>query len=181
GALAAARHRCAFVQICHDVHPDIAIALGKAKDGMLTRAWRRVNRYVLRRADRIVVVGRDMIEKLAGEGVPRERIRFIPTWASAQENSPQATAAVRADRGWVDKFVVMHAGNMGLSQNLALYPDVAGVLCDMEDLVFVFLGDGPAKDSLAEEVAARRLRNVEFVARLPKPEAQRLMAAADVP
>jgi colanic acid biosynthesis glycosyl transferase WcaI len=179
-ALAAARHRCAFVQICHDVHPDITVALGKLREGRLTRSWRGINRRVQRRAIRIVVVGRDMQEKLAAEGVPRERLRFIPTWASAQENDPQDLAAVRARYGWDDKFVVMHAGNMGLSQNLGMYGQVADALRDLEDLVIVFLGDGPAKEGLRSEAAAGELRNLQFLPRVSKPEAQRLMAAADI-
>ncbi|HWX87072.1 MAG TPA: glycosyltransferase family 4 protein [Solirubrobacteraceae bacterium] len=180
GALAAARHRCCFVQICHDVHPDIAIALGKAREGILTRIWRSANRYVQRRANRIVVVGRDMEEKLAAEGVARERLRFIPTWASEQENSPQVLTAVRSRCGWLEKFVVMHAGNMGLSQNMEMYPQVAMALQDLTDLVIVFVGDGPAKEGLVKEASAQGLGNLQFVPRLPKSEAQRLMAAADI-
>jgi colanic acid biosynthesis glycosyl transferase WcaI len=179
-ALAAARHRCAFVQISHDVHPDITIALGKLREGRLTRIWRAINRRVQRRAGRIVVVGRDMEEKLAAEGVPRERLRFIPTWASAQENDPQDLAAVRVEYGWDGKFVVMHAGNMGLSQNLGMYGQVARALRDLEDLVIVFLGDGPAKEGLRGEATAGELSNLQFLPRVSKPEAQRLMAAADI-
>lgn len=180
GALAAARHRCAFVQICHDVHPDITIALGKIREGRLTRVWRSINRYVQRRAVRIVVVGRDMEDKLAAEGVPRERLRFIPTWASAQENNPQDLAAVRSEYGWDGKFVVMHAGNMGLSQNLGMYVQVARSLRDLEDLVIVFVGDGPARENLLREAAASELASLQFLPRVPKPEAQRLMAAVDI-
>jgi colanic acid biosynthesis glycosyl transferase WcaI len=180
GAVAAARHRCAFVLICHDLHPDIVIALGKVREGTLTRVWRRANGYVQGRAVRIVVVGRDMEEKLAVEGVAREKLRFIPAWASAQENSPEAIAAVRSEYGWRGKFVVMHAGNMGLSQNIGMYSEVARALRDLEDLLIVFVGEGPARESLVKDAAACELRNVQFVRRLPKPEAQRLMAAADI-
>ncbi len=180
GALAAARHRCSFVQVCHDIHPDIAIALGKMSEGKITRVWRGVNRLVQRRADRIVVVGRDMLEKLAAEGVAREKLRFVPTWASAQVESPQTIAAVRSAQGWHGKFVVMHAGNMGLSQNMAMYPEVASALTDLDDVVIAFLGDGPARPALVRETAHRGLGNVQLLARLPRAEAQRLMAAADI-
>ncbi len=180
GALAAARHRCAFVQICHDVHPDITIALGKVREGRLTRMWRAINRRVQRRAARIVVVGRDMEEKLIAEGVSPERLRFIPTWASAQKNDPQDLTAVRSKYGWDGRFVVMHAGNMGLSQNIGMYAQVARALQDLEDLLIVFLGDGPAKESLLSEAATGELANLQFLPRVSKPEAQRLMAAADI-
>ncbi len=180
GVLAAARHRCPYVQICHDVHPDITIALGKVQEGFLTRLWRGINRYVQRRAIRIVVVGRDMEEKLASEGVARERLRFVPTWASAQANTPHESAAVREERGWLGKFVVMHAGNMGLSQNIGMYARVARDLLDLENVVIVFVGDGPAREDLLRQARAEKLHNLEFLPRIPKPEAQRLMAAADI-
>jgi colanic acid biosynthesis glycosyl transferase WcaI len=180
GALAATWHRCAFVHICHDVHPDIAIALGKVREGILTRAWRSINRYVQRRAARIVVVGRDMEDKLAAEGVPRKCLRFIPTWASAQDQGPQDLSDVRSEYRWSGKFVVMHAGNMGLSQNIDMYLQVAGALRDLEDLVIVFVGNGPAKEGLLREATANKLQNLQFLPRVPKPEAQRLMAAADL-
>ncbi len=180
GALAAARHRCAFVQICHDVHPDITIALGKVREGRLTRIWRSINRRVQRRAVRIVVVGRDMEEKLAAEGVaPRAPALHTDVGIGSGER-PARPRRCEVQYGWDGKFVVMHAGNMGLSQNLGIYAQVARALRDLEDLVIVFLGDGPAKEGLLREAATGELTNLQFLPRVSKPEAQRLMAAADI-
>ena len=160
GALAAARHRCPYVQICHDVHPDITIALGKVQEGLPTRLWRGINRYVQRRAIRIVVVGRDMEEKLAGEGVPRARLRFIPTWASAQEHTPRECCRQRAEHGWLGKFVVMHAGNMGLSQNIGMYVDVARALLDLEDVGDRFCGGRPGQRGPAQAGEGREAARI---------------------
>jgi glycosyltransferase involved in cell wall biosynthesis len=180
GAVAAAVHRCAFVQICHDIYPDITIALGRKREGVVTRIWRGVNRLSQGRAKFVVVVGRDMLEKLAAQGVPREKLHYAPTWASDQVADPGAANAERRARGWDTKFVVMFAGAMAQGHNLGIVADVATDLADIPDLLIVFIGDGPAKQPLLEETKRRRLCNVEFVPRLPKSDAQRLMAVADL-
>ena len=62
-----------------------------------------------RRADYVVVVGRDMRERLADEGVAREKLVYVPTWAPADAADPAVSARLREDLGWTDRFVVMHA------------------------------------------------------------------------
>jgi glycosyltransferase involved in cell wall biosynthesis len=82
--------------------------------------------------------------------------------------------------GFEESFVVMHAGNMGLSQNLEMLPQVASALTDESDVRLVLLGDGPAKPLLKAEVERRRLDNVEFLEALAPDDAQSVMSAADV-
>jgi putative colanic acid biosynthesis glycosyltransferase WcaI len=180
GVLAAARHRRPFVQICHDVYPDIAVALGKVRNPLAIRAWRSLNHMVRRRARRLVVVGRDMQEKLSEDGVDPAKLTFIPTWANPQRVEQKEVDRLRNVNGWRDRFVVMHAGNMGLAQNLGMFVDIAERLSDEQEILIVFLGDGAARPALEREAANRKLRNLLFLPYRPKHEAQALMAAADL-
>jgi colanic acid biosynthesis glycosyl transferase WcaI len=180
GVLAAARHRRPFVLICHDVYPDIAVVLGKLRSRSAARVWRLLNRVIRGRARRIVVVGRDMAEKLADEGVAPAKLAYIPTWANEQDVDERSIAAARSEMGWDGAFVVMHAGNIGLAQNLDVVVEAAERLRERDDIRLVFLGDGAAKPRLVEAARRRRLGNVAFVPYRPKDEAQTLMAAADV-
>ena len=66
--------------ICYlqDIHPDIGIALGKFRDRWALRILRRLLFYVYRHADRVVVLSRDMRDRIAGpdpKGAPRPRPR----------------------------------------------------------------------------------------------------------
>jgi glycosyltransferase involved in cell wall biosynthesis len=181
GLLVARRQRRPLVQISHDVYPEMAVALGKLSSPVLIRAWRRMNRIVRAAATSIVVVGRDMKELLVADGVDPAKIIVVPTWATEQPVDSGLRQRARERMHWSDRFVVMHAGNAGLAQNLDVMLDAAGELQkDATDILIVILGDGAAKPELERRASREDLRNVVFLAHRPKEEAQELMAAADV-
>ena len=177
GAILARRFRVPFVFICHDVHPDIGEALGLFRNPALLAPWRTANRFVRRSATAIVVVGRDMRDKFVAAGVPADRLHVVPTWARADRPDADDRATVRHRFGWDGAFVVMHAGNMGLAQNLTTVVEVAVRLPEAR---VVFLGDGPAEPAVRDAVARAGLDNVELLGRRPVVEAQKMMAAADL-
>jgi glycosyltransferase involved in cell wall biosynthesis len=179
-ALVAQRFGCRFVFVCHDVHPDIAVAMGMISNRPLIALWRAVNRFIRRRADTVVVVGRDMREKLARDGVPACKLVYVPTWAPDEASDPVASALLREELGWADRFVVMHAGNIGLAQNVGILADAAEHLRDHRAILIVLVGDGASRPALERDVARRGLRNVEILSYRPRDEAHALMAAADV-
>jgi colanic acid biosynthesis glycosyl transferase WcaI len=180
GALAARRHRVPFVQIYMDIYPDVGIALRRGDNPLLVRAWRRLNRMVRSRAARVVAIGRDMAQKLEREGVDRHKIALIANWAEEPQVSPERAAHIRTDLGWADRFVVMHAGNVGLAQNLDVLICAAELLRDDQDILFAIVGDGAARSGLEERVQASGLSNVSFLPHVPKPKADELVAAADL-
>jgi colanic acid biosynthesis glycosyl transferase WcaI len=183
GAVAAAvarRHRIPFVQVYMDIYPDVGMALGRVDHPLMVRAWRRFNRVIRSNATRVVAIGRDMVEKLESEGVERAKIAFIPNWDDPRPVDAGATRSTRTAMGWKDRFVVMHAGNIGLAQNLGCLIDAAGLLADRPDVLVTLLGDGAARRRLEDVVRARGTSNVAFLAPTPKEEARRLVAAADL-
>ncbi len=180
GVIAAARHRAKLVVVCHDVFPDLAVALGHLHSPLLVRAWHRVNRLVRARAARIVVVGRDMEQRLRSQGVEADKLTFIPAWAERQPVDPALTQRLRSEHGWEGRFVVMHAGNVGLAQNVTILADLAERVRQTPEILVVVLGDGPARAEFERTVSERGLTNVERLDALPRSSAQALMAAADL-
>ncbi|MGH2750693.1 MAG: glycosyltransferase family 4 protein [Actinomycetota bacterium] len=180
GWLASARYRCPHVVVCQDVFPDIAVALGKMRSPFAIAVWRKLNRRLRRRAARVIVVGRDMRMKLQREGLPEDKLVYIPNWAAPQVVDKRATAEVREHQRWSGRFVVMHAGNVGIAQNLMVVIEAAELLRGDPDILFVFMGDGAAKPRLEQEVTRRRLDSVKFLPYQPKAQAQAVMAAADM-
>lgn len=180
GMLAARRHRAPFVYVCQDIFPDVGVALGRVDNPIAVRSWSSLNTLLRRAARRVVAVGRDMMEKLRAEGVPPDKIRLLPNWGDGP--SPDLdVAAVREQMGWRGKRVVMHAGNLGLAQNLEIVLDAAGLLRDeTPEVRFVFMGDGALRPSLEERIEREGVGNVTFLPHVPKEEAQRLMASADL-
>jgi colanic acid biosynthesis glycosyl transferase WcaI len=180
GVAAAARFRRPLVQVSHDVYPEIAVALGAIARPRLIGAWRALNRTVRNRTAGIVVVGRGMEDLLAEQGVPRSRLHYVPMWADDQPASSEQQARARAEMKWQERFVVMHAGNLGPAQNLDTLLGAAALTSGDPRVLFVFMGDGAARAHLQRRAAEERLDNVDFLDYLPQERAQELMAAADV-
>jgi glycosyltransferase involved in cell wall biosynthesis len=180
GLIAARRYGRPLVQISHDVYPEIAVALGRVRSRAAVSAWRRMNRLVRSTSASIIVVGRDMRERLVADEVDPAKIVVIPTWASHQPLDDGARAEVRSAMNWQNSFIVMHAGNAGLAQNLDTLVDAAAGLREEAGVQVVILGDGAAKPGLVRRVANEGLENVIFLSHRPKDEAQALMRAADV-
>jgi glycosyltransferase involved in cell wall biosynthesis len=180
GLIAARRHRAPFVQVYMDIYPDVGIALGRVDHPLLVRLWRRLNEAIRSRTERVVAIGRDMVEKLEDEGVEPAKIVLIPNWAETIPIDTERARRARVAMGWEGRFVVLHAGNVGLAQNLGVLIEAAGRLQDRPDVLITFLGDGAARSRLEDQVRARGLPNVAFLPHVPKEEAQHLIAAADV-
>jgi colanic acid biosynthesis glycosyl transferase WcaI len=180
GKLVASLRRSHFVYVCWDVYPDIAVALGRLDNPLFVALWRRLNRFLLRSADRVVAVGRDMCEKLENEGVAPARLKLIRHWASVECPSPADVRDARMRMGWDGKFVVMHAGNTGLAQNLDVLVRAAALLRERDDLAFVVMGEGAARPALEDHVRRLGLAHFQFLPQASRSDAQPLLAAADL-
>jgi colanic acid biosynthesis glycosyl transferase WcaI len=180
GVLASRRHERPFALLSHDVYPDIALAAGVLAPGSAAQVWRLLNRIVRRSAACILTVGRDMSEKLENEGVPKERLLFAPCWSADWGAARMTREQTRASMGWRDRFVVMHAGNQGVAQNLPMLADLAQELREHDDVEIILLGDGAGLSEFKRSIDARGLTNVRCLPHRERADAQRLMAAADL-
>ena len=113
----------------------------------------------------MVAIGRDMERRLVALGTDPARIEVIPNWADGAAIRPlEEPSRLRRERGWDDRFVVMHSGNVGLSQELGTLLAAADLLREEPDVVVAIVGDGASKAGLQAEAAERGLTNVEFLA-----------------
>ena len=109
------------------------------------------------------------------------KIRVIHNWSDADAIQPGSKDNPFArEHGLVDKFVVMHSGNVGMSQDVDALLDVAERLNDLPDVVIAIVGEGSRKKFLQEEVSRRQLTNVRFFPYQPKSRFTDSFATADV-
>jgi colanic acid biosynthesis glycosyl transferase WcaI len=115
------------------------------------------------------------------KGAPADRTIIIPDWADTSAISPgDRRNAFATAHGLVDKFVVMHSGNLGLSQSLETVVEAAKLLREVSDIQFVFQGEGVSKPVLEAQVEALGLTNMMFLPFAPKSALGESFAAADV-
>ena len=181
-ALSAARRSGArFVFLCEDIFPEVASLLEDFHNETVNRALDRINRHLLRTADATVALGERMRRRLVDEkGAPSSRVQVIHNWADCDAIVPGArdNPFSRA-HGLADRFVVMHSGNVGLSQNLDVLIEAAARLQSKEQLVIVIVGDGARRPALERDVERRGLANVRFLPYTPKGRLHDSFASAD--
>jgi glycosyltransferase involved in cell wall biosynthesis len=180
--LASRRFGVPFVMAYKDIFPEVARLLEDFQSETVNRVLQAVNCFLARKADRVVALGETMRGMLIeGKGADPTKTVIIPDWAdcSAIEPGPKRNAFSLA-HGLAEKFVVMHSGNIGLSQGLETLVQAAERLAGFEDIEVVFVGEGVKKRALEAEVRTRGLRNVRFLPFQPKEALRDSFATADV-
>ena len=180
--LAGRRFRAPLVMAFKDLFPEVTVLLKDFHSDAIDGALQRVNRFLVRRAARNIALGETMRTRLIeNKGAPPERTVIIPDWAdtAAIAPGPKDTAFAR-EHGLQDRFVVMHSGNLGLSQGLETILEAAALLRDLPDLTLVFQGEGVKKADLQEQAGRLGLENVRFLPFAPKARLGESFAAADV-
>ncbi len=144
-----------------------------------------LERVVARRADVVLGVSGDLVERARARGARRAERALVP--APPRPPIRRAAAAVRDDLGLDPAAALLvTVARLAPQKGLDLLCDVAGLLRDRIDsgdlpgrhrLVWVVAGDGPLLGHLAARVAAERLPIVLLGHREDVPD---LLAAADL-
>jgi glycosyltransferase involved in cell wall biosynthesis len=181
-AIAAARRTGArFVFLCEDVFPEVAQLLDHFDHPLISRSLDQLNRMLLREAHATVAIGERMRERLVDEkGADPARVQVIHNWADCDAIRPgEKDNAFSRAHGLADKFVLMHSGNVGMSQNLGVLIDAAARLRADARIVIAIVGEGALRERLERDVLKRQLANVRFFPYQPKELLHESFATAD--
>lgn len=180
--LTARRCGAKFVFVCQDVFPEVGRLLEDFRSETVNRALDRISRFLIRKADRVVAVGETMRRRLIEEkGAEPRKVAVIHNWADCSAIAPVPRRNVFSFvHDLADRFVVMHSGNMGLSQGLEHVVEAAGRLRNFPEIQFVFVGDGVKRSALETQAQGLGLRNVRFLPYQPKERLRESFASADL-
>lgn len=170
------------VLIMHDLYPDVLVMAGLLKpQSMLAKAMRAFNARMFGALDAVVIIGRDT-EKLLLRygGMTRDKIRFIPNWATLAPGVRAVTRDNRYRRPLSARFVVGLSGNLGFTHDPVIVFEAARLLRDNRDIHFLLSGWGVGFDQLREMQSAARLPNVTLVGRVEDDQLEAFLSAADV-
>ena len=168
-----------FVFEVRDLWPDFAIELQILRNRPIIAAARGLERFLYRRADRLLVNSPGFITHI--QTVSGRTPALIPNGVDGSLFSPAQSGAHFRER-WqaTDRFVALYAGAHGTANNLEIVLEAAKLLREVAPILFVLVGDG--KEKLALEASARSscLENVRFEHAQPKDAMPAVIAAADV-
>lgn len=174
----AKRHRARFVLEVRDLWPRSMVELGHLREGsLLHRVLVRLEGFLYRAADRIVVVTGGWERHFATFGIPADQLVVVSNGADPADFQPTRTRAeARAALG-LDGFVAVYAGAHGPANGLDVVLDAAR---ELPQHTFLLVGDGLDKQRLVERARTEGLANVRFHDPVPKTELADLLVAADV-
>jgi colanic acid biosynthesis glycosyl transferase WcaI len=166
-----------------DLHPDASLALGRMSPRnpvVAALAW--LSDAVYRQADKVIVLGPYMADRIKAKGVRPERIAAVPVWSRRDEiyPVPRAGHPLRTKLGLADQFVAMYSGNLGLAHSSDEFLEAARRLRERSDITFLFVGDGPRMADVRAAKERERLDNVRLLDYFPRSELHASLSIADV-
>jgi colanic acid biosynthesis glycosyl transferase WcaI len=181
--VAAARlNRSRSALIMHDLYPDVLVMAGLLKPGsVLTKAIRGANALMFRALDAVVIIGRDTERLLLRyRGITRDKIRFIPNWATLAP----AVRPIEPDNPYrrldAAGFVVGLSGNLGFTHDPVIVFEAARLLRDDPGIHFLLSGWGIGFERLKQMQSEANLPNVTLVGRVEDDHLEEFLSAANV-
>jgi len=179
GAFVAMLKRKPYVYNIRDLYPDMAVSGSIIQPGPMARLWEVLDRWALRRVERVVALGEDMRRRIISKGVEGSRVVVIRDGAeilqpgmARTDIDPEVVRAIRGD----SKFVLVHAGNLGFYGAWDTLIAAARRV-EKEGVGLVFVGDGAQREQI--ELASRGAKNVRFLPFFPSNKIPSVLAAGD--
>lgn len=166
-----------IVHNIQDVYPDLLRLLGRNEhNSLLFRISRTLNQYILKRVDRIVLIGQSLLDQLNNHyRIDIHKVRIVENWGlkeltALEEEVPSQPLPLR----------VLYTGNMGRAHRFEAILGAAERLHYDGGVEFVISGGGYNYARFKEAAAAKGLSNIRFQPYVPLEELPNLIRSADV-
>lgn len=181
-----------FIYNIQDFNPEQIMAVSYAKNKLVLDFMMALDKYSCKQADKVIVVGRDMIDTLKKRfsGSEKEKKQlpvysYINNWIDEKAIVPlpkeqKEVAEFKKKYGIEGKYVIMYSGNIGLYYDLMNLIKVIGKFKDCKEVAFLFVGEGSVSEQLKEYVKKQRLDNVYFAPYQDKDKLVYSLNAGDV-
>lgn len=185
--------RAKYIYNIQDFNPEQVIAVGYSKNKFILRLMMFFDKFSCREADKVIVVGRDMVETLKkrfrNKRVPNHT--FINNWIDENviyplDRNNKGIVDFKKKYNIEDKFIIMYSGNIGL------YYDLENIIKIIEkfpegtkttggkDVIFAFVGAGSILDKLVKYKEDNNMNNVIFIPYQDKNDLIYSLNAGDV-
>ncbi len=182
---AGARFKLPVVYEVRAFWEDAAVDHGTSKEwGVRYRLTRRLETYVLERADAITTICEGLRGDIIDRGIPAHKVTVIPNAVDAQRFSMNGRAdpGLQADLGITGKMVLGFIGSFYAYEGLMLLLEaMPRVLEEIPNVRVLLVGGGPQENRLRERVDELRLsESVIFTGRVSHDTVQAYYNLIDV-
>lgn len=181
-----------FIYNIQDFNPEQIMAVKYANNKFALNFLMKLDKYTCMKADKVIVVGRDMIATLRKRFDVNEKEKrkipaysYINNWIDEKEIIPlpkenEKVMEFKRKYDVEDKFVIMYSGNIGLYYDLLNIIEVIEKFKEEEEIAFLFVGDGSVLEQLKVYVKKNGLGNVRFAPYQDKDKLVYSLNAGDV-
>lgn len=168
--------------LVHDVFPENLVPAGILKNNTLAYKFlRSCFNFMYSRADKVVVIGRDMEKIFKGKLGEASDVSIICNWVSEKDISPASkqSSEIINSLGWQDKVVFQFFGNMGRVQDV---PNIlkAISLVSSQRAAFLFIGNGIDAPLVQDFAAANDQKNTHYYGSIAQGDKNNGLIACDV-
>lgn len=172
---------CPWVLEIRDLWPESIVAVGAVRNRFLIQCLSAIERFVYRKADRVVPVTYSFKRHIEAHGGNADTITVIRNGVDLNLFTPCEPERSFAEKIGVDgKFVAAYVGTHGMAHGLEVMVSAAEALRSRKDIVFLLVGDGAERENLQSLIRQKGLDNILLLGQLPKQDMPKLWSISDV-
>lgn len=159
-------YKCKFAYMNWDLYPQV---IETSIKGLIPRlfswGWHRVNNLIYPQIDQMITIGSVMANTI---NEPLERkvpIEIIPMFTDTDRLKPlkRNENPFCINNNFVDKFVILYSGKMGLGHNLDILLNASKLLINEKDILFLFIGHGQKYSYIKRWIKENKADNVQIM------------------
>jgi colanic acid biosynthesis glycosyl transferase WcaI len=173
--------RVPFIYNVQEIYPDVAVSLGVLRNQYLIRTMKRLERFIYNRSRKVVVISEWFRRRLLAKGVPPNKLHVIPNFVDTDFIQPlDRLNEFSSSQNLNSQFVILYAGNIGLTQGFETILAAAKRLAHFLDLRFLIVGDGARRPWLESQLVQEKLRNVILLPYQPRSLVPQIYSSSDL-
>lgn len=183
GLMLKKQYKAPFVYMNWDLYPQvIEYGIKNPVVKCVCNIWHKWNSRNYPKIDRMLTIGKIMAETMNKGVVPNIPITVLPISVDVNLLRPVCKKSNPFSQKYdlTDKFVILYSGKMGMGHNIEIILEASDLLADVEDIRFVFIGDGPKYTVVQQFISEHKSRNVLLLPLQPNEIFPYSMACGDI-
>ncbi|WP_113930705.1 glycosyltransferase family 4 protein [Bacillus sp. P14.5] len=181
GYLGAKLKGAKFVFNVADIWPESAVELGILKNKTFIKLAEMLEKFLYKKSWKIAAATEGISEYIINKGKSAKDVFLLPNGVNTDFFKPEAPDEDLLKKlNLQGKTVITYGGNLGYAQGLDSILKTAAILQDdYPDVHFLFVGDGPERESLLALKEELNLSNVTFYGSVPLEAMPQIFSISD--
>ena len=149
--------KCKFIYAIYDLHPESAKNAGLIREKSFLYQLMKFQDSLLCKWSNVIITLSEMMKK--------EKVEVIPVWLDGKRIKPVCRLNKWRELNSIheSKFVVLYSGTLGYISGADIIVEVAHLMEEYEDILFLCVGDGGDKEGMVKHSQILGLKNIFYL------------------